>query len=386
MADPKAAWMPDWQSMQKQFFSAWTDAARTGGTQSMPVHEGFDVWLKLFNNNSNNSGNEVLDKVVGSAKQFAEFMQGVVGQLATTRPDLSTPGAMREALEKAMGGLTANKNPVIDALRGISSEGAKGFEDMQREWMKLAKPLESDARAYLQMPAFGMNREATERQQALMQAFADFQEQNSRYNAVMFKASRLGLDKFESKLAERSEPGRQITSMRALYDLYVDAAEEGYAEVALSDEFREVYGALVNSQMRVRQMVQGEIERSTAALGIPGRTELDSVHKRLAEMRRRIAHLEEKLEALSGAAPTPMSEPKAAPKAVAPAKKAMPKQPVKSAAKVTAAQAPAPTPAAVEPEPAAEVKAHVASKATKKPAAAKAIAAAPKSTTRRSRS
>ena len=57
MSDPKAAWMPDWQSMQKQFFSAWTDAARGGAAPSMPVHEGFDVWLKLFN--QQNSGNEV---------------------------------------------------------------------------------------------------------------------------------------------------------------------------------------------------------------------------------------------------------------------------------------------------------------------------------------
>lgn len=364
MSDPKAAWMPDWQSMQKQFFSAWTDAARSGAAPSMPVHEGFDVWLKLFN--QQNSGNEVLDKVVGSAKQFAEFMQGVVGQLATTRPDLTTPAAMREALEKAMGGMTAHKNPVIDALRGISSEGAKGFEDMYREWMKLAKPLEADARAYMHMPAFGMNRESTERQQALMQAFADFQEQNSRYNAVMFKASRLGLDKFESKLAERSEPGRQITSMRALYDLYVDAAEEGYAEVALSDEFREVYGELVNSQMRVRQMLQGEIERSTGALGIPGRTELDSVHKRLAELRRRVADLEEKLAAQATAAPAPVVKP--APVAAKPARKA--------AAKPTAA-------ATVKRKPVATKKAPAAAAA---PAPVATAVAAPKSTTRRSRS
>lgn len=367
MTDPKAAWMPDWQAMQKQFFSAWTDAARSGAAPSMPVHEGFDVWLKLFNQQG--SGNEVLDKVVGSARQFAEFMQGVVGQLATTRPDLTTPAAMREALEKAMGGLTAHKNPVIDALRGISSEGAKGFEDMYREWQKIARPLEADARAWMHLPAFGMNRESTERQQALMQALADFQEQNSRYNAVMFKASRLGLDKFESKLAERSEPGRQITSMRALYDLYVDAAEEGYAEVALSDEFREVYGDLVNAQMRVRQMVQGEIERATGALGIPGRTELDSVHKRLAELRRRVAELEDKLAQSTPAAAS-----------------------VSAAATTVAATAPA-----RPPKPAARKPAAKKAAAAKAPAAAKAAtpAKAPvadsnvvpiKPTTRRSRS
>ncbi len=370
MSDPKSAWMPDWQSMQKQFFSAWTDAARGGVAPSMPVHEGFDVWLKTFG--ARDSGNEVLDKVVGSAKQFAEFMQGVVGQLATTRPDLATPAGMREALEKAMGGLSAHKNPIVDALRGISSEGAKGFEDMYREWLKLAKPLEADARNYMTMPAFGMNRESTERQQALMKAFAEYQDQNTRYNSLMFKASRLGLDKFESKLAERSEPGREITSMRGLYDVYVDAAEEGYAEVALSDEFREVYGAMVNAQMRVRQMVQGEVERSTAAVGIPGRTELDSVHKRVHDLRRRVANLEEQLaEAISAIKEMTGAAPAAAPKPLAP---------VKVAAKpAPAAKAKAPA----KPKPAAAKKA-VATPA--KPAEKSAGAAMPKSSNRRSRS
>lgn len=334
MSDPKAAWLPDWQSMQKQFFSAWTDAARGGAVPSLPVHEGFDVWLKLFG--GRDSGNETLDRVVGSAKQFADFMQGVIGQLATTRPELGTPAALRESLEKALGGFSVQKNPLIDALRSVTGEGAKGFEEMFGEWMKVAGPLKADARSFMSLPAFGYNRESQERQQAMLRAFADYQEQNNRYNALMFKASRLGLDRFESKLAERSEPGREISSLRGLYDVFVDAAEEGYAEIALSAEFREVYGELVNAQMRVRQAVQGEVERATGALGMPGRSELDTVHKRNHDLRRRVAELEERLARLEGAslAPTPAAAetpaaPQPAPRAK-PAAKAAPAKPAKS--------------------------------------------------------
>lgn len=361
MSDPKAAWMPDWQSMQKQFFTAWTDAARSGVAPTAPVHEGFDVWLKLFQNRD--SGNEVLDRVVGSARQFADFMQGVIGQLATVKPELASASGMREAMEQALGGMGAQKNPVIDALRGISGEGAKGFEEAFREWMKVAKPLEADARSWMSMPAFGYNRESQERQQALVQAMAAYQDENQRYNALMLKASRLGLDRFESKLAEHSEPGRQIRNMRALYDLYVDAAEEGYAEVALSDEFREVYGALVNSQMRVRQMIQGEVERSTAALGVPGRSELDTVHQRIHELRRRVAELEEKLE--SSEQPVSVSSPAPAPTAAA-ARKPAAKAPAKPAAPKPAAS----KAASVATQPAASK----AASADSKPAASKAAA------------
>lgn len=334
MIDPKAAWMPDWQSMQKQFFSAWTDAARGGAAPAMPVHEGFDAWLKLFNNRD--SGNEVLDRVVGSAKQFADFMQGVIGQLATTKPELASASGIREALEKAFGGFAPNGNPVLDALRSVSSEGARGFEDMFREFMKTAKPLEADARSWMSLPAFGYSRESQERKQAMAQALVDYNDQNTAYQTLMFKASRLGLDKFESKLAERSEPGREITSMRGLYDVFVDAAEEGYAEVALSDEFREIYGRLVNAQMRVRQAIQGEVEHASGALGMPVRSELDTVHKRMHELRRRVAELEERLaqasaEAAAVAHPIPVeAEPLSEEK---PAKKSAPKAKASAAPK-----------------------------------------------------
>jgi hypothetical protein len=134
--------------------------------------------------------------------------------------------------------------------------------------------------------------------------------------------------------------------------------------------------------MRVRQMVQGEVERSTAALGIPGRTELDSVHKRMAEMRRRIADLEEKL-AQATAAPSPREKPvrtaKETPaKPAAKAVKAVAKRPVIS--KVAARPAVAVAAQPVSPEP----KAPAAVKETAKKSAATVVA--PKSTTRRSRS
>src|SRR4029078_4449988 len=82
--------------------------------------------------------------------------------------------------------------------------------------------------------------------------------------------------------------GRQIDSVRALYDLWVDAAEEAYAEIALSEEFRQVYGDVGNSQMRVRSQLQQEVERIGVDLGMPTRTELNSVHKRLHDLRREL--------------------------------------------------------------------------------------------------
>ena len=272
--------------MQQQLMKGWMEAARGAG-----VGDSMEAWQRLIA--GNNAGNDAVEKLVGGAKQFAEFMQGVLGQMGGSASDSFSPAAIRKAVEQGFATLAPAGNPVLDALRSLNHEGAKGFESLFAEWQKQVAPAKQEFQTLFSLPALGYARESQERAQALVLAVANYQEQNNRYNALMLKASRLGLDRFESKLAERSEPGREIGSLRALYDVYIDAAEEGYAEVALSDEFREVYGAMVNAQMRVRQLVQADVERQAAAFGMPGRSELDTVHQRLHELRRRVAALEE---------------------------------------------------------------------------------------------
>src|SRR3546814_11917920 len=81
---------------------------------------------------------------------------------------------------------------------------------------------------------------------------------------LRLKARQTAHGLFQRKLAARSQPGKQLESARALFDLWIDAAEEAYAEVALSPEFRKSYGAMVNAQMKLRQAVQGEVEQAAA--------------------------------------------------------------------------------------------------------------------------
>jgi hypothetical protein len=96
------------------------------------------------------------------------------------------------------------------------------------------------------------------------------------------------MQRLQDKLAQHAEPGRQIESLKALYDLWVDASEEAYAEIALTDEFRAAYGGMVNTQMQVRQLQQKYTEALCLQLGIPTRSEVASLGKRLQAVRREL--------------------------------------------------------------------------------------------------
>jgi hypothetical protein len=161
-----------------------------------------------------------------------------------------------------------------------------------------------------------------------------------------------------------------------MFDLWIDAAEEAYAKVALSEPFQAVYAALGNAQMRLRAATQQEIERLTESFGLPTRTEMDAAHRRIAELERLVRRM------AGGAgdgrpATRPAASKKAAPTKSAP-KKAAPEKsaPKKAAAKKAAAKQAAPK--KVAPEQSKAPKTAKAAKTAKTATATQPVKAAAK--------
>ena len=289
---PKNEWMDQWQALSSQYWNAWQDLTREAGSSAgrdpaaMPWHEGFEQWSRMFAGAGKHS--ETIERVLASAKSFTAFAQSMIG--AATAGNAGAMPNWADALRNGFnmpGGAAPFANPVAQALREIAGQGVKGFEQMMQGVTPQLDPMR-EAKSWLRVPAFGFLREHQEHYQKMAVALVEYQEQTNRYNALIMKASKRGFELFESKLAAREEPGRQIDSLRALYDLWVDAAEEAYAEIALSPEFREVYGEMVNAQMRVRSQIQQEVERIATDFGMPTRSELDSIGQRLHDLRREV--------------------------------------------------------------------------------------------------
>ncbi len=296
MSDTKSTtdWSRDWQAMQQQYWNAWSDATRqaAGQTQqpNMPWHEGLEQWSRMFGDSGKQS--ETTDRLMSSAKNYLALMQSMLGAASGKNTGAAPMRAWTDALRNGFNlpGIDASllNNPMAAMLKGISGHGAQGFESLSENLMPFLAQAKQEGMSWLNVPAFGYAREHQEHYQKMLVAFGEYQEALKNYNALILKSSQRSFGIFEDKLAERSEPGRQIDSMRALYDLWVDSAEEAYAEIALSEEFRKVYGDVVNAQTRVRAQIQQEVERIGTDLGMPTRTELNSVHKRLHDLRRKL--------------------------------------------------------------------------------------------------
>lgn len=262
MSEPSADFLRDYQHFAQQSWEAWT-------RQLAPIAAGTaNPFVPPQDGQSTSAGAEPLQQVMYGFKHYADWLQqaaaGAVpaaeGEPAAQRPTPAWPGF------------------------GGSATGATATDPLQawRDWMagfgdKLARPD--------WFPGFGLAREQQAQQQALLHASLDQAEAAKRYQALLSGIHAKAVERLQQILAEQA-PAAQPRSVRALYDLWVEVAEQVHAEAALSGEFREAYAQLANAQMHLRRLQQQQVEQWCREWGMPTRSEVDSLGRRVQELRR----------------------------------------------------------------------------------------------------
>jgi len=370
----------DVEALARQYFSAWGDALRHAAVppgQAGPGAPGqgswqqaIDWWAQMMPNATSNPADAAVHRFREQAGGWYGTMQQVAAQFAgRDASSADVAQAWKQAVEGQGDGLL---QWMLQGARGHTQAGGPDL-------LKLLEALQRDLGPWLQSPAFGPGREHQARWQALLRAQQEYQAHSSDYVDQIKQALDEAFKLFEQRLAEHEQPGNQLTSARAMFDLWIEAAEEAYAKVALSEPFQQVYASLGNAQMRLRAATQQEIERVCEAIGMPTRTEMDAAHRRITELerlvRRMAAAVAPKASSAQrhGAPATKPSTPTSPPRT--------PRTPTPAGRRAASAASPAAAPSATADAPKGPAKKTARKAATRtaaKPAAAKSASSRPK--------
>lgn len=307
----------DHEAFARRCWDAWSDAlrraagepatgrpSREAGDKAPPADAGTDWnralswWDTLLGAaTAGRPANADLENLLERFRRQAGEWFGTMQQVAArfTDRDAATPKAVADAWREALGDKAEHLFAhMFETMRGPGMQGMDAWlEDMDRQLQRWRDGLAP----WLRTPAMGAAREHQARWQGLARAQQEYREQAHAYAALMQQAVRRAFELFERKLGERQLPGTQLTSARALFDTWIDAAEEAYAETAMSAEFQRIYAQLTSAQLRLRAAMQGEVEQLSGVLGMPTRTEVDAAHRKIAELERRLRGLQAELEA-----------------------------------------------------------------------------------------
>lgn len=275
MADQATDFLKNYQTMAQQSWDAWTRHLQ----QQAPASAPFGGASTPFG--STRTSDDLMARSMAAMKGYSDWLQGAVSSGLG-----QGPGDWQQSLQSLFS--TLGGQPFAHAFASIDSEAAKSFTQLWQSWMQSGAPggvpgMKFDVE---HMAAFGYTRERQRLQQALAAATQNYTEWAGKYQTLIQRANTEGFERLQAKLAEYTDSSKQVESLKALYDLWVDATEEAYGQIALSEEFRNAYGEMVNAQGRVRQLQQQQLEAVCRDMGLPTRSEVTALGKRMHELRR----------------------------------------------------------------------------------------------------
>ena len=350
MADnPFAFWTEEWRKAQDNYWSAWQALSGLGQADSSVASQGARPWTEALERWWQSASpaapapvQEFYAHLVDQGKVFynlTESWRAVSG---------NTDGAhvmeeWQRLLQKSLEGFRAT------ALTGQGS-GDKTLREMLTFWELPMDTWERTASVmsglpgdflesfkigaagdkselvreqlhrFLSVPGLGYTREHQEQYQVLTRLMVDYQYAKQEFSAEFVKIAADTVERFQEKTKGLSAAGESVTTLQGFYDLWVDAAEDAYAERVFSEDYARAHGRLINSLMAVKRQGRAMVDEVLGMLNMPTEQEMNTVHERFQELRRELRVL--RSEVAAGGAPTGAAPPALKPATRKPAKRA----------------------------------------------------------------
>ena len=125
------------------------------------------------------------------------------------------------------------------------------------------------------------------------QAWRELGEAQARYRQVESELlAQLSAVQLEAlALLEQRAANQAVREMRELYDLWVECGEEVYARRVRSDAYCKTQAEFANAASELRLKQQVIVERALRMFDLPTRSEINSVHRQLRELKEAVNQL-----------------------------------------------------------------------------------------------
>ena len=305
-------WMQQWQALARTSLRGWT--AESGG-----------------------EAREFATRLLTGEQAFLSFVEMAFGMMKTVAPKIDVGDEWKELLRRYLGQMredmlrgpsawaspgdvAATTGDVTElwrlyslemqrffgpwgaAFRGAAvnfGEAGKGDPTaVHKTFAGLLDAYELTFGRFFSAPSVGYSREPTER---LLRGFDAWVEMNRAAADFQTELANTGMHTQEDlmgRLVEMGEKGEHITTLRGFFDLWVDTLEKAYNKLFGSESFAMLQGRYVNASLLFRRR-QGELlDELMDTIGLPGRKEVDQLHRHVHDLRRELRWMKREMRTL----------------------------------------------------------------------------------------
>ena len=272
------------------WFDSWKEL-----TVNPPWQTSLQDWWTQFSQHSTSTYLPAFEKIVDQSRLFFQLAEKLKDYDATQRD-----GDWQDNLDQIFSSIKQS----FDVQNG--SESAQLFWQMPlANWQRTVSALSSlpgdafsaaalhgefDPHArldqFLSTPGLGYAREHQAEYQKLAKLLLDYQKAHQKYTSFFVEINKQSLDCMRDRLLARTQEDEPITSVRGLYDLWIDCSEQVYARNVMTEDYAKMHGEMINALMALKHQGARMMDDFAAMLNLPTREEMDTIHKRFQSSRR----------------------------------------------------------------------------------------------------
>ncbi len=167
-------------------------------------------------------------------------------------------------------------------------------------WTPVTDDLHRNLERFLSVPGLGYTREWQEQGQEFARLGLNYQRALQDYASLFRRLNLDTYDRLQRRLGELADANQPITTLRGLYDVWVDCSEAAYLDLVSTEAYAETYGQMVNALMALKRHGRNMVDEAAGAIGMPTRHGLNTLQRRHQELRREFVALRKLAEEGSG--------------------------------------------------------------------------------------
>lgn len=298
---------PNWLEMQQQYLQAlssfYPDSGKNNpGTGNRQVwNEALDYWLDSVKGHVPAENRPVFESIIGQSRVFYAMTDQFAAMLKAISSAGDTAGDWQAIMTEHFGRMKSMLDSGIQAGADPTTAPPFMWSFPAESWQQLMKSMsvvpdgmfarlaeegiESSTEKLLAIPGLGMTRELQDKLQRALQAWTEYQHQSRHYNAVFTRLGKEALDRLQQDIMKKADSGEKISSLKQIYNMWIDANEDVFAEFAFTDEYARLYGDLVNALTAFRRQSNELSDDLLALVNVPTSAGVNTVTRRQHQMR-----------------------------------------------------------------------------------------------------
>ena len=359
----------DWLSFQQKYLQALGSLTTENNTQNSNAQNPFDFssnpwsdalqhWWNSTSNNTPPPMQDFFTHIVDQGKSYFHMAEHLSNVMPSSSTSKQAENAWHEALHNTLNTMQEAFSPTSqagpEAVRNWMGVGELPWEHWQRIFSSMSfmpgdslqdintmdptrmnETIRGHLDQFASVPGVGHMRERQGQYQELYRLWSNYHAALLEYIQQHQTIGVKSVERMQSSFSHLEKEGKQLDSIRSIYDLWVDCCEEVYAESVNTDEYVEIHGNIVNALMALKRHSRMMLDEVLDTLNMPTRKEMNTLHNRFHQEWRENKKLRAELEVVKEQLAA-ISKPKSA----AIRKTAARKSPVKKSTRVNKATTP----------------------------------------------